>query len=179
MAFIVLTGSHGVGKSTLAEYLVSVMNESRSVRLIPETARELVRRGFKVNNEMTEEGFITYIHTYLKAVRDCEAELIVSDRSLFDLYLYTHRPSERIRPLIVEMLEELVFVEARNVDLYVYLPVEFSLPLDEVRPPDEAYQLHIDAEAERLLSYFDARTVVARGTIKERATIVIENLQHV
>lgn len=149
------------------------------MRLIPETARELVRRGFKVNDEMTEEGFIAYIQTYLKTVRECQSELVLADRSLFDLYLYTHNSSEHIRPHFVEMLHELVFAEAKTVDLYVYLPVEFPLPQDEVRPPDEKYQRHIDSEAERLLSYFGGRTVVARGTIIQRAATVIESLDHV
>lgn len=175
--YVVFTGTHGVGKSTLAEHLVSVLGSARDVRLVPETARELVRRGLKVNDEMNEDGFITYIQLYLKRVRENQAKIVLADRSLFDLYLYTHNSSGRIRPLYIEMLHELIFMEAKAVDFYVYLPVEFPLPVDDVRPPDTAYQSQIDRDAVRLLHYFGARTVMVRGSLSERASAVQERLK--
>jgi deoxyadenosine/deoxycytidine kinase len=176
--YIVLTGTHGVGKSTLAEHLVSVLEPGRNVRLIPETARELVRRGIKVNDEMTEDGFIAYIKIYLQTVRESQTDIVVADRALFDLYLYTHNSTDRIRPLYVEMLRELVFIEAKTVDFYVYLPIEFPMQMDAVRPADKAYQLQIDRDAVELLRHFGTRTVIARGSLSERAATVIEHLQN-
>jgi thymidylate kinase len=176
--FIVLTGAHGVGKSTLAEALASRLRPTCDVCLIPETARELVRRGLKVNDEMNPEGFIAYIQLYLKMVREAEAEVVIADRSLFDLYLYTHNVGGQIPSLYIEMLHELVFAEAKTVDFYVYLPVEFPMQLDEVRRPEAAYQAQIDQDAARLLRYFGMRTVVARGSLAERAALVIEHLQN-
>lgn len=178
LMYIVLTGTHGVGKSTLAEHLVSVLEPGRNVRLIPETARELVRRGMKVNDEMTEDGFIAYIQVYLQALRESQTDIVIADRSLFDLYLYTHNSTERIRPIYIEMLRELVFVEAKTVDFYVYFPVEFLLQVDGVRPPDDSYQRQIDRDAVRLLEYFGVRVVIASGSLSERAATVIEHLQN-
>lgn len=176
--YVVLTGTHGVGKSTLAEHLVSVLESSRSVRLIPETARELVRRGIKVNDEMNEDGFVRYVQIYLQAVRESKADIVVADRSLFDLYLYTHNSSDRIRPLYIEMLRELVFIEAKTVDFYFYMPIEFSMQMDSVRPDDEAYRLQIDRDAVKLLEYFGMRTVTVRGSPSDRVAMVIEHLQN-
>ena len=175
--YIVLTGAHGVGKSTLAEHLVLVFGPTRRIRLIPETARELVRRGHKVADEMNEDGFIAYISLYLKMVRESQADIILADRSLFDLYLYTYNATGRIRASYIEMLHELVFAEAKTVDFYVYIPVEFPLAMDAVRPPDGTYQLQIDADAARLLKYFGMKTVIARGSLQERAATVIEHMQ--
>lgn len=176
--YIVLTGAHGVGKSTLAEHLVSELGHASKAVLVPETARELVRQGFRVNAEMTEEGFISYIQMYLRAVRESEADIVISDRSLFDLYLYTHRSNGLIRRAYIDMLQELVFIEARLVDFYVYLPIEFPMAVDAVRPPDAAYQTQVDRHAADLLRHFGMRTVVARGSLSERCRTVVERLQN-
>jgi thymidylate kinase len=175
---IVLTGAHGVGKSTLCECLIAELTRARHVALIPETARDLVRRGFKVNDEITEEGFISYIQLYLANVRKTQADIVISDRSLFDLYLYTHRGTPFVRQAYIEMLHELVFVEAKLVDFYVYLPIEFPMPLDAVRPPDAAYQALVDRDVADLLRHFGMRTVIARGSLAERCRIVIERLEN-
>jgi thymidylate kinase len=50
MKHIVITGSHGVGKSTLAQNLVTVLQSRHRVALVRETARQLVERGFEVND---------------------------------------------------------------------------------------------------------------------------------
>jgi hypothetical protein len=76
------------------------------------------------------------------------------------------------------MLRELVFVEAKTVDFYVYFPVEFLLQVDGVRPPDDSYQRQIDRDAVRLLEYFGVRVVIASGSLSERAATVIEHLQN-
>ena len=126
---------------------------------------------------MNEEGFISYIQLYLHSVRESEADVVISDRSLFDLYLYTHRSTGLIRQTYIDMLRELVFVEARIVDLYVYVPIEFPMVMDTVRPPDTAYQKQVDKQATDLLRYFGMKTVVARGSLSERCRTVIGRLQ--
>ena len=173
---IALTGAHGVGKTTLGEVLVSKLASNHSVALIPETARELVRLGLKVNEEMNEEGFISYIQLYLRAVRETNAEIVISDRSLFDLYLYTHRGNNPIRHSYIEMLYELVFLEASLVDFYVYLPIEFPMMADTIRPPDVSFQKQVDDAAVKLLKEFKMKTVEARGSISDRCATIIRRL---
>ena len=97
MKHVVVTGSHGVGKSTLAQNLVTVLQPERTVTLVRETARQLVERGFEVNDKMNEEGFVSYITLYLQSFRASKADLVISDRSLFDL-LSLHSQSRRAYP---------------------------------------------------------------------------------
>ena len=74
------------------------------------------------------------------------------------------------------MLHELVFAEAAQVDVYAYVPIEFDMSVDAVRPADLAYQSAIDAEVVRLLQYFDLKTITVRGSLSERTETLIEHL---
>jgi hypothetical protein len=112
----------------------------------------------------------------LQSFRASKAELVISDRSLFDLYLYTHSLEGRLRPLYIEMLHELVFAEAAQVDVYAYVPIEFEMIVDEVRPADLAYQSAIDADVVRLLQHFSLKTITVRGSLSERTETLIEHL---
>ena len=126
---------------------------------------------------MNEDGFVAYIELYLRAVRQADADVVIADRSLFDLYLYNHGSLHGYKSYI-DMLRELVFVEAKTVNFYVYLPVEFPLTGDEIRPSDTAYQAQIDRNAVHLMKYFGMRTVVASGNLSERVETVVQQLQH-
>lgn len=171
MKKIVITGTHGVGKTTLVEKLATSLRTKLKVGVIPETARALVAQGIPMNDEVSEFGIACYIVTYLKAQRELptDLDLAISDRSLFDLFVYiTDKRPEKVRYEFVQLVEELVFEEMKNVELFVYIPIEFEMESDGVRPFDLDYQKRIDSKVKTQLETFGARTITSSGDLDNR-----------
>jgi hypothetical protein len=61
-----------------------------------------------------------------------------------------------------------VFEEVRRVNAYIYVPIEFEMQLDEVRPADTEYQRTVDIKIQSLLKSFGATVLTVSGTVEER-----------
>jgi predicted ATPase len=177
MRTIAVTGAHAVGKTLLCNRLVQALESIVNIKMIPEVARLLISRGIPMNEKVSEHGIVTYIYEYLKLCRLTKADLVISDRSVFDLlaYISVSRPTE-VRDTFVKLTEEIVYQEVARTDVYVYTPIEFEMVVDDVRPADSAYQVAIDEKVRNLLGHFGARTLTVRGTIDERVKAVREYL---
>lgn len=177
MRTIVVTGTHSVGKTVLCNQLIEQLSSNQDVRMIPEMARILIAKGIPMNDEVSEFGIVNYILEYLSHSRMIKANLVISDRSVFDLYTYisVSRPSE-VRDEFLKLAEEIVYKEVERVETYVYVPIEFEMHVDEVRPSDIAYQKTIDEKVKELLSFFGARVITVSGTVEERVQSVREYL---
>ena len=171
---VVVTGSHSVGKTVLCEALVDSLSKTEQVGFIPEMARVLIAQGIPMNDQVSETGITTYIVQYLRCRRYAKGKIIVSDRSVFDLYAYisTSRPAD-VRDEFVWLAEEIVRAEIATVDLYVYVPVEFAMVLDDVRPAATEYQKAIDAAIVLLLRQFEANYVAVTGTVEQRVQQIV------
>jgi hypothetical protein len=177
MKTVVITGTHGVGKSTLAAELIKSFPPDVRVGFIPEMARLLIAKGIPMNDKVSEFGIVNYILEYLRHHRRTSGDITVSDRSVFDLYTYisTSRPAD-VRSEFVALAEEQVFVEVRQIDFYAYVPIEFQMYVDDVRPADVEYQKLIDQRVRELLKYFGARVVTVKGTTEERVATIRKHL---
>jgi predicted ATPase len=173
MKTIVVTGTHAVGKTSLCTCLVQTLSKTMDVKMIPEMARILIAKGISMNDKATEFGIVSYISSYLQFVRNTKAALVISDRSVFDLYAYiTLGRSDNVHEEFVRLTEEIVFEEVRRVNAYVYVPIEFSMQVDDVRPADTEYQRAVDVNVQRLLKFFGATVLIASGTVEERVAVV-------
>lgn len=177
MRTIVVTGTHSVGKTVLCNHLVEQLSSSLDVKMIPEMARILIAKGIPMNDEVSEFGIINYIYEYLSLSRKTKASLVISDRSVFDLYSYisVSHPSG-VRDEFLKLAEEVVHKEVEKVETYVYVPIEFELQVDGVRPLDLAYQKTIDEKISELLKYFGAKVLTVTGTVQQRVKSVREHL---
>jgi len=177
MKTIVVTGTHAVGKTVLCERLVQTLAPVIDVKLIPEVARILIAKGIEMNDKVSEFGIVNYILTYLTYCRKTTAQLVVSDRSIFDLFAYisVRRPSE-VRDEFFRLAEEHVYREIEQVDTFVYIPIEFDLHVDGVRPVDKEYQELVDKKIQSLLRALDARVITVSGTVDERVDAVRRSL---
>ncbi len=173
MKTIVLTGAHAVGKTVLCNRLASTLSRSLDVKIIPEMARILIAKGISMNDKASEFGIVSYISEYLKYARETRATLVISDRSVFDLFAYisVSRPDD-VRDEFVKLAEEVVFQEVSRVDAYVYVPIEFEMQLDGVRSADVQYQKEIDLKVRDLLTFFGAQVITVSGTVEERAAAI-------
>lgn len=173
--FITITGAHGVGKTSLIEELTTEAADREDVSVIREPAREIAKRGFYVNDKISLDGVFEYLGYCLAEVRQVQTKLVLTDRSILDLYAYTrdqfpHRFSYSLEKLIVEQIH----AEKHRTRLYVYLPIEFPMEQDELRPADLEYQAYIDGVIRELLDHFGMPTLEVRGSIEERTSKVLD-----
>ena len=168
MLKISISGTHSVGKTTLVN---SIMNNimHKNFKIIPEIARILIGKGFKLNQDITEYGIVNYITDYLFYERTTEADILVSDRSLIDLLAYVKtNNSFKIRNKYVHLIEEVVYEESKRFDFYIYLPIEFNLVKDNVRSEDIVYQKKVDKTIVNLFKQFKIKPYIITGSIEQR-----------
>jgi predicted ATPase len=168
-----ISGSHSVGKTTLINRFIELTN-SHDVKIIPEIARILISKGFLLNQDITEWGIVNYVQEYLFNERICDADVILSDRSLIDLLAYIKtNDSVKIRKKYVQLVEEVVFEESKRFNSYFYLPIEFPLVLDNVRPIDISYQKDVDDTLNGLFKHYNIQPFIIKGDIDKRANDVL------
>jgi hypothetical protein len=85
---LALIGTHGVGKTTLAYEICSLLKKAdHNVELVTEVAR---RSPFPVNDATTLEGQLWILHSQIAAELDAAARAphVICDRSVLDNYCY-------------------------------------------------------------------------------------------
>ena len=175
---ISISGSYSTGKTTLAQGLfqeVSGRFGDGQVTLIEETARKVIASGFKLDRHGTLEAYLAYSSMQLEAERRATSEIVICDRSLADLLAYVRANADpNIPASFVSALEEIVRMESRYFDWYCYVPIEFTLVVDDVRPDDALYQLAVDESFRRVMCEFALPCKEARGTLPERIAQMVK-----
>lgn len=164
---IAIVGSFSTGKTTLAEALAHRLD----LPLLPETAREVVELGFKLDKDATPE---TETLIFLKQYNnEISTENFVGDRSMIDVMAYAgwvleHQPRRKELALWQEC-ERLAERRMRgNYSHVFYLPIEFPIVADGLRPMDPEFQQDIDRRVLDLLRYHDLHYETLKGSVEER-----------
>jgi hypothetical protein len=136
---LALIGTHGVGKTTLAYEICSLLKKSNhNVELVTEVARQ---SPFPVNAATTLEGQLWILHAQIAAELDAarRAPNVICDRAVLDNYCYLVNKFGRQPQLEVWL--------AWWMDTYSLLigvpPIEAGIPSDGFRSEDRAFQLRI------------------------------------
>ena len=134
-----LIGTHGVGKTTLAYEVCSLLKKSHhNVELVAEVARQ---SPFPVNAETTLEGQLWILHAQIAAELEASlrAPIVVTDRAVLDNYCYLVNKFGR-QP----HLETWLAWWMKTYSLLIGIPiVEEAIPRDGFRSEDRAFQLRI------------------------------------
>jgi predicted ATPase len=172
---IVFVGSFSTGKTTLAERLAHMLE----LPLLPEVAREIAALGFKLDKDATPE-----IETLI-FLRQLNNELstpeFVGDRSLIDALAYArwvldNRPRTKENALWDEC-ERLAERSLRtNYSHVYYLPIEFPIVVDDLRPDDPDFQADIDRRIVDLLQSHSLEFETLTGSIEDRVAKVMADL---
>src|SRR5918999_168570 len=164
---IVIVGSLSTGKTTLAERLAREL----SLPLLPEAAREVVELGFKLDKDATPE---TETLIFLKQFNnELATSQFIGDRSLIDVMAYAgwvlDNQPRRKENALWEECEELAERYLRtNYSHVFYLPIEFPIVPDGLRPDDPAFQKEIDERIVGLLSTHGVRYETVAGSVADR-----------
>ena len=165
---IAFVGSFSTGKTTLA----NLFARDWDYPLLPEVAREVVELGFPLDQTATAE---TETLIFLKQWRaEAVHERFVADRSVYDVLAYAdwvmeHNKSERKENHLWLESREIALLDLRSrYDAVFYLPVEFPIVLDGLRPDDPGFQADIDRRVHGLLENHDVAFHTLTGSVEER-----------
>jgi nicotinamide riboside kinase len=145
---LALIGTHGVGKTTLAYEICSLLKKAHfSVELVTEVARQ---SPFSVNAATTIEGQLWILHAQIAAELAAarRAPQVITDRAVLDNYCYLVNKFGR-QPQLESWL-------AWWMDTYTFLvgvpPVTAEIPADGFRSEDRAFQRRIHELLAELLA---------------------------
>ena len=164
---IAIVGSLSTGKTTLAEILARQLD----LPLLPETAREVVQLGFKLDKDATPETeTLIFMKQYNNELSTRE---FVGDRSLIDVMAYAgwvlDNQPHRKEMALWEECKRLAERGLRTSYSHVfYLPIEFPIVLDGLRPDDPGFQKEIDERIMALLHAHDIEYRTLSGSVQER-----------
>ena len=166
---LALIGTHGVGKTTLAYEICSLLKKARcNVELVTEVARQ---SPFPVNAATTLEGQLWILHAQIAAELDAarRAPHVVTDRAVLDNYCYLVNKFGR-QPQLEPWL-------AWWMDTYTILvgvpPIEADITPDGFRSEDRTFQRRIHELLIELLGatpFNNLRAPVMWLNPKERST---------
>src|SRR5437667_4171570 len=167
MPRVAIVGSFSTGKTTLAEAVA----EPLGLPLLPEVAREVASLGFKLDKDATPEveTLIFLRQLYNEMIHDD----FIGDRSLIDVMAYAgwvlDNQERRKEFALWDTCLEIAQHNLRSQYSHVfYLPIEFDIVPDGLRPMDPEFQADIDKRLLGLLDVHAIRHHELRGTVEER-----------
>jgi nicotinamide riboside kinase len=173
MKRIAIVGSLSTGKTTLAEEAAPKLG----LPLLPEVAREIANLGFKLDKDATvETETLIFLRQYHNEMTHPE---FIGDRSLIDVMAYASWVLEHHEWRKEFALWDTCLDIARHnlrsqyTDVF-YLPIEFGIVPDGLRPLDPEFQQDIDRRIVRLLETYDVKYSTLTGSVPERLDALLE-----
>jgi thymidylate kinase len=169
---IAVSGAHGVGKTTFCSDLKAALlrgeGQSISVELVTQVARSLNAQGIAINRGTEEDQYALFFAKHISNLfRTTKSSVMIYDRTIIDSIAYATANGN-----LAKSWMQFAKVVAQNVidriDVYFYIPIEFSLEDDGIRPSDVAYQAQLDDAVLQLLREFRSDFAVVAGSRDER-----------
>jgi nicotinamide riboside kinase len=180
---ICITGTHSTGKTTLINSYVEKF-PTKKYHIINEKAREVIAKGYLLGKDATIDSYLFYINEQLSAEIESEEstyEILFSDRSIIDGAAHPKVNNQfketQFPTFFIELFENILHFQKSFFDIYIYIPIEFPMQQDIVRPNDEHYRQEIDKEIKRLLDKHVVNYYTITGTIAERTNSLNEILR--
>lgn len=167
---VAITGTHGVGKSTLALLLATELQ----LPLIEEIARAAAERMGYASTQQIVKANIIDKQRFQEAILSCQinaefrhyAKGFVADRSVIDVAAYA---AWYKLPEAIEMRKHAVEYARRNYDLLFYLPLgDWPAEDDGFRLTDRKSQEQIDALIGKMISKLNNVVMITSCTPGER-----------
>ena len=159
---IAITGSHGVGKTTIFNNyrLLQEMGLLEDYVFLDETPRKIVKQKGKRIDEMDEEEFWEFEEQlYEEQVqKETQVNNFISDRCLLDIVAYSDF-------YFMDRFEKEFLEKYQKEYKFIYVPVAFELhPDEETRNnSDENYQSLIDQRIYQLLNDYNLFFKIKEG----------------
>lgn len=173
---IVITGAHGVGKTTLMNALAK-----DNIRTITQVSRNVIsENNFDHSENTTTECQKTIFKELKKALSSKRS--YISDRGLSCVAAYTFNKAltnDIPKKVADKQYLDLEKFHKDNPDiLVVYVPIEFPLVDDGVRSVDPKFQEEIDFLVKNILETTKIPYITVTGTVEERVAQVEDALKN-
>lgn len=160
--------------------MAEAVAEPLDLPLLPEAAREVAALGFKLDKDATPEveTLIFLKHFYNEMVHPD----FVADRSLVDVMAYAgwvlDNQERRKETALFDECTKLAQHNLRSQYTHVfYLPIEFPIVPDELRPNDPGFQKEIDERILGLLETYDVAYETLTGDIPTRIAALMDGIK--
>ena len=152
-------------------------SNSHSVVVNSQIARSLIKNGYPLGKEATVQSYIQYIIAQLCAEEELkECDIFISDRTLLDPLAYAivnkKYVNSKVPSDIIELLKRVWLLELQQYDLYVFVPIEFPMPSDGVRPEDDEYRAKVEKQMITLLDENQVKYITVSGSCEKRVAQV-------
>ena len=161
-------GSHGTGKSTLAQELCKKLG----FNFIPDTAVLAFKKNFLINEKTPTETQFWILSKQLEYERNTSLSWI-EEKSLYDNLIYgkfSNQPKQAL-----ETMRDIIDRNAKY-DKIFYLPIEFAIPDDGVRSLDKGFQRAVDINLRKYLKNNNLKYNILHGSVADR---VQQALKHI
>jgi predicted ATPase len=164
---VAIVGSFSTGKTTLAAALAQRLG----LPLLPEVAREVAAEGFRLDKDATPETeALIFLRQYNNELAVAD---FVGDRSLIDVMAYAGWVLDnQARRKEMALWDECVRLADRSLQSayshVYYLPIEFPIVLDGLRPDDPGFQKEIDERIVGLVKGHGIGFVTLTGSVEDR-----------
>ena len=184
MERIILIGAHGTGKSTLANAL-AVETGAPVVESVARQFGEMWRvledtGAVKPGQDVVKQECLSS-WAYWDFMRWSQmAQPVIMTRSPLDTLAYMkcdrNIPESLYNLYVKTWGEDVRFTTALWHSLFIYLPIEFGIEDDGVRPTDVLFQRDVDDAMRELADTFRLTPVEVHGTVEERVQQVLRIL---
>lgn len=178
-----LTGSHGVGKTTLLKILSEKL-PNYDVQLESLT-RKAVSGADKVNLTTPKESEKLISEAYMEYFLENINKNFIASRHMIDVLAYTMYLQKRNNNMgtdIIFAIEEKIYeiIEKKIFDLVIYVPIEFkqveSGIFREGQQENPDYQKDIDTIIKFLLWGYGIKYITISGTVEERINQIMGHI---
>lgn len=183
---VFLTGSQGVGKSSISEKLVSTYDfvafDSRSKKFIkPENKN--VQTDFD-SSEFLKFQKLIYQFCLNEYLFERNSKNIIFSRSIVDSYAYIKYAFDKTRDHVNKiqlghLLEDINIYRDLIEGTYFYIPIEFQITEkgNHLRALDEKYQKEIDILIKEYLDNSKISYITLTGSIDERVQQIMKEVK--
>ena len=183
---IILIGAHGTGKTTLANKLKELLG----ITVVESVSREFHKdMKYLEDNHIFDMRISKFARTsalqnvicsmsrwdYMRWIDVDEA--VIMTRCPLDTLAYAKADKNVGQDIYIQNLDILKenqeFMDSLKSSLFIYLPIEFSIEDDGIRPTDKEFQKAVDQAMRELMYEFQITPLVVTGTVKERVEQIL------
>lgn len=166
---IAISGSQGVGKSTLLAAIDKVKEEYfPNYIFIKEIVRTLKDQGIRINRDADHYSQCKILEEHYK--NTFRYPNFITDRCAVDAFVYAIYDYTHGKYSFEEHKEhEKRFLETiKEYDIFYFLPIEFEIEKDGVRDTDKLYQKEINNLFLTVYKKYNISYQILSGTVEER-----------
>ena len=175
-----ITGSHGVGKTSLLNNLMETLRLEKEVILLNEIPREIIdlvddSDFFKKAENTLLKQMLIFLGQFTKeSIANEDGKIFLCDRTILDHWAYTYSVNSNLFTSEIKLVFNKYLKDYINKTFthIFFLPIEFDLEIDDVRDKDIEFQYEISELIKNKLIELKVPFSIVSGTISERSDVI-------